>query len=541
MKNRATPDIPPIDDRPTDEGTPVRLTEMLRHRLARLALRRTALGREMRRFGAWVELDAARIAEEEQQAAILVELGSGGAVEALRIGPRKHEHDLDQFARLWNFLVSLGVRFVQLDARLEGNQVEDILTLLYAYRGQLARRGSGSIRTRIAAELAGPNGLHFACAETSLRRDTLTIAYSYCTLLFSGIIRWFEKRHRQFHDHRTLYHAAPRYSLTIGIVTSIPGFILAYVHSSIAVLAVTVAGAFTFIGILYFFMMAVGSVEYDYEEQAYRLSMAYGKLKTFTGHMQEDIERARVIQSRFLPDLERLPLPEETAWAAGYLPAGRVGGDYFDVHALAGGRRVVILFSDVSGHGMAAAFITAILKTSFQAWVDHPTTLEGLVRQLNSALSRLTPLSNYAAVFAALYDVRERTLEYANCGHNPEPWRIPGPCGEPITSLSEARNLLLGIKEEIDIQTARRALSPGDTVLFVSDGIVENEDVDGEVYGTERFEELMKAGRGRGLSLQALADSILEEAGRFSQGAPQSDDRTVLAFQIVSSPSSPSP
>ena len=83
--------------------------------------------------------------------------------------------------------------------------------------------------------------------------------------------------------------------------------------------------------------------------------------------------------------------------------------------------------------------------------------------------------------------------------------------------------------DTIDL-TSNVTLEPGDTVLFVSDGIVENPNVDGRLYGTERFESFLQAKRP--LPPEALVQAISDEARGYSRNTEQSDDRTVLALRI---------
>ncbi len=179
---------------------------------------------------------------------------------------------------------------------------------------------------------------------------------------------------------------------------------------------------------------------------------------------------------------------------------------------------------------MGAAFITAVMKTTFRAWLDNQDTLEELARQMNANLLRLVPLGSFAATFIAIYDTAAHTLTYVNCGHQPEPWHIPGRRDREIRSLSDARNLIMGIQEQTNVTMSSITLEPEDTVLFVSDGIVENPNADGQLYGTERFTSFLQAQRS--LPPTQLVDTISKETQDHSDGTDQSDDRTILALRI---------
>lgn len=507
--------------------THMRWADSLWIKFQALWLRRTDLWEQVRRFGSWFEFEMAPIAAERNGSEVIVELEAKGAVRSLRIGPERNDHEFDGYGHLWRFIWSLGIHSVCLDARLERNQIEDVVGLLYACRESL--QADSFPRHRLCTQLKSPQGVHVACTQTSLCEGTLKITYTYCTLQFSRIVHWFEAHNEKFHDHRTLFHAAPRYAAAFALIVTGPAMVLSVVLGHPVLSAIIGASTAVLFALIYMSFMIVGSVEYDNEEKAYRLGKAYGRLKEYTNRIRADIERARSVQETFLPAPDTMPFQDDIQWAASFTPADEVGGDYFDVARL-DDTKVAILFSDVSGHGMAAAFITAIMKTTFQAWLDAEDTLEELAQQMNVNLLRLVPLGSFAAVFIAVYDRSSRQLYYTNCGHQPEPWRIPARRDEAIHAFNDARNLIMGVEECPQITTSSVTLEPGDTVLFVSDGIVENPNVDGRLYGTEQFEFFLQSKRL--LPPDALVKAISDEARDHSQDIEQSDDQTILALRI---------
>ena len=518
-----------MDSHSRDQGdTALRWYHRLRVALNACMLRKTQLWENVAGLGSWLEYEAAPLATAEAHGEVTLELDGKGVLSVLFIGSLQHPK-LSPLPHLAQLLETLGIRRVQLDPRLERNQIEDVFALLHVYRTAIAHRAqSKSSPGRLVRHLTD-QGIHMSCAQISIQDHTLTITYSYCTLGFSRVVHWLEKRNQHFRDHRTLFHAAPRYALAF--TTAVLGPIMAYaaLTSQWPLLLILVAAFMMLMGVLYVFIMTVGSIEYDNEEKAYRLGKAYHQLKKYTTRVQSDIERARAVQLRFLPDLDSLANMESLEWAASFEPADEVAGDYYDVASL-DDRRVAIIFTDVCGHGMGAAFITAVIKTSFQAWVDNPGTLSNLISQLNDNLLRLIPAESFAAVFLAILDKQTRSLNYANCGHQPEPWLIRAHEHPEVTELSQARNLILGIEANIPVKTTTIQLQPRDTLLMVSDGIVENLDTRGKQYGTERFERLISAETGA--TAARLVETIAHEAEQFSRGAAQNDDRTVLACTI---------
>jgi len=498
-------------------------------KLGGLLIRRTCLWRDIRRFAGWLESDAAQFAEKARQGTIVVEPDGDHSGATARIGRTKHSDSLKDYQLLWDFLLSLDIKRIEFDCRLETNQVTDIMTLLYCYRHRLRSRQSGTIPAGIAGRLMSPEGLHTACTCVSITDQTLIISYTYCTLAFSRLMRWFEQKHKNFHDHRALFNAAPRYAALVWIIAIAPSIVYTKMYGDWFQFAISAFAAFLLAGLVYVFFMVAGSVEYDNEEKDYQLTRAYREVTTYADQIKADLNRAQVIQRKFLPDLTNGRLSERVNWAFHFDPVDEVGGDYYDVQHL-DDDRIAILFSDVSGHGMAAAFVTGILKTTFASWIDSKLELPEFVGLLNSTLCTLIPVGSFAAVFVGIYDCSTSELYYVNAGHHPQPWRMPAANGETISSITGGRTLLMGVDRDIEIKPSRLTLGAGDIVLFASDGIVENQNAEGEFYGTDRFGEFLQAQRGG--SVQNLVESIVEEWRTFSTNAKQTDDRTVLALQI---------
>ena len=504
------------------------LADRVRYRLGRWSIRLSSLWPEVKRFSHWIEREVLPRARDVGADRLRLEIRGDGEIQPLGYTLRDAVDPIRDHRALCRFLHRLGVRRVDLDLRIDGDQIEEVLTLVYALRRHIRRR-TRSRGTRSARSLFGHEGVQFACAQTRILDDELSVTYYYCVTCFSRVVRWFENRHGRFADHRALFQAAPRFGLIAGLVAIGPFLIYAFLGDWHLLLMVTVLAAALLFMLVYLFFMIVGSVEYDNEEKAHRLGQAYQRLKHYTDRIREDAKRARHVQQRLLPDRNNMPLGEYLAWGSSFVPEAEVGGDYFDASAV-DDHTVAVLFADVSGHGMAAALITTILKTRFQAWLDDHGSLEDLVRQLNSALCRLIPEDSYAAVFAAVYDAQTRRLRYLNCGHHPEPWRVGADPAKPIKSLSEARNLLLGVEPDLELVHAEEQLEPGDTIRFVSDGLIEARNVEGKRFETPRMERLLQTHRNG--DPQALVDRIVDEVRSFAAENEPQDDQTALAFRV---------
>jgi len=494
-----------------------------------LWIRWTNLWPQIHKLSLWLEVHALAFAREEGQEYAGMTLpvpGDGDAVE-YRI------QDMDETLRgnrfLVDFLRKLGIEELLLDVRLESNQISDMLVLLHAWRHRFKKKTSGGRLKGGMKHLFSGSGLQMSCALIRIENHSLQVTYSYCMTKLSRTVKWFERRHPRFKDHRAMFLAAPRYALIVAGVTLIPFVIYSLYGNWWLLLVVTVLGALLLFFLVYVMLMTIGSVEYDNEEKAYRLEVTYERLKRYSDGVREDLGRARAIQENLLPDCSKIPFREHLEWACSVVPQAEVGGDYFDIAHL-GEKRIGILFADVSGHGMSAALVTAIMKVAFEGWQDRGLPLKTFTEYLNRLLFRVTPAKSFAAAILGSYDADSRMLSYINCGHSPAPIMIPGDLKRDITSLDHSSAMILGVLEKHACIEKQLALESGDTVLFTTDGLIEAMDRENRMFGMERLLDFAASSRGN--APQDLVTGLIHRIREFMDGVPQNDDQMIMAFRV---------
>jgi serine phosphatase RsbU (regulator of sigma subunit) len=492
--------------------------------LAGLLIRANSLWKDIKTFSGWFENECRTNDSNEYQDDIRIEISCEG-VATLPGGSELTP--LQNWRRLWSFLSDFGIRHLELDSRLESNQVSDVLTLLFACRRDL-RHARPRSADSLASRLRDDGGVTFACALTRIHDDTLSVSYSYCMTRFSRLVAWFKNRQRHLQDHRTLFRAAPRYGAVLGLAP-LGVFTLYQVNGGFwALLVASLLAAAGVFATTYFFFMTVGSLVYDNEEKAFRLEKANAQLRLYADWIRGDLERARVVQQMLLPDLANMPMADRLEWGASFVPEEEVGGDYFDAAQLDDDRMAVI-FADVSGHGLSAALITAIIKTTFQSWTERGGTFEGFLCELNQRLFSLTPMQSFAAVAAGIFDASSMDFTYCNCGHNPEPYLIRAAEDRPL-ALDSARNIILGAMEEITPLTAKLQLKSEDLLFFATDGITEATNGHGEEFETKGLERFLSGHRE--LPVDEMVKRLIDDVEDHSQGTVENDDRAVLAFRV---------
>jgi serine phosphatase RsbU (regulator of sigma subunit) len=219
-----------------------------------------------------------------------------------------------------------------------------------------------------------------------------------------------------------------------------------------------------------------------------------------------EFEAARQVQQVLLPDaLDQCPgFTVECI----YRPAEQVGGDFFQqIGDAQGGLTIVV--GDVSGKGLPAAMMVSVLVGAIRAEAAHGAMPADLLSSLND---RVMGRSNGGFTTCLVAHITAQgQLTMANAGHLP-----PYLNGEEVAI---AGSLPLGLVTPVRYQVVTVALTPGDRLTFVSDGVVEAQSRSGELFGFERT---------RAISRQPAA-GVAEAARVFGQ----SDDITVVTVEFA--------
>jgi predicted permease len=241
--------------------------------------------------------------------------------------------------------------------------------------------------------------------------------------------------------------------------------------------------------------------------------------------LQRDLELAAEVQRRLLP--HEPPAGGAFALAAFSLPARTVGGDYYDFLDL-GGERTGIALADISGKGIAAALLMSVVQASLRVIAtEGEMPLSELASRMNGFIYRSTATNKYATFFYAQIDQRCRRLRYVNAGHNaPYLVRRSG-AGVEITELS-AGGTVLGLFPEAQYNDATVDLCSGDLLVAFTDGITEALDSEGQEFGEQRLQDLLRGASGK--TAEEISSILAGRVREWIGDAEQHDD---LTFVIV--------
>jgi sigma-B regulation protein RsbU (phosphoserine phosphatase) len=210
-----------------------------------------------------------------------------------------------------------------------------------------------------------------------------------------------------------------------------------------------------------------------------------------------------------------------------YQPAEGIGGDIYTVLPTQDGG-VALLIADVSGHGVTAALISAMVKTFFEAQVRLGGGPLAWAYALNRDLARSTLSEQFATAFLAHLAPATDRLTYVVAGHD-APMRIAQGAkgGRSRPELLPGKGFMLGIDEDLPFGEQTCPFELGDRIILFTDGLVEVEREDRTLLGHEGLLRLCSELPG---DAEKAADHIVDEVRRFNDPMGFVDDVTLVVL-----------
>ncbi len=217
-----------------------------------------------------------------------------------------------------------------------------------------------------------------------------------------------------------------------------------------------------------------------------------------------DVKQAQEVQQMILPEAQTT-LPGLVVESE-YRPAREVGGDFFQVIPNHDDDSLLIVAGDVTGKGLQAGMLVALLVGAIRTAASVNSDPSFLLNQLNE---RLLGRDDAQATCLALRIDADGSAVVANAGH-----MTPYLNGEPMNVEGA---LPLGMLLGAEFSVKRFKLKEKDTLVVLSDGVVEAMDADGQLFGFERLHQL--------LGKAATASEVASAAQSFGQ----EDDISVIS------------
>jgi sigma-B regulation protein RsbU (phosphoserine phosphatase) len=248
----------------------------------------------------------------------------------------------------------------------------------------------------------------------------------------------------------------------------------------------------------------------------------YQAVKRQEQQLERDIAMAREVQLRLLPVSP--PKHEHADLAVNFLPARAIGGDLYDFLEYGPGQTAIVL-GDVSGKAAPAALFAALVSGIMRSAAQQQLAPAAMLAALNDALQERRLDSQYVTMLFALWNDENQTLQVANSGAV-QP--IFCRAGQSVTVRAEG--FPLGMFPNATYEEFNVATQPGDAIVFVSDGILDAENEQGDMYGEDRLSGLLCGHRDR--PAEQIAAAIMADVTRFQGGQDRFDDETIIVLRV---------
>lgn len=232
---------------------------------------------------------------------------------------------------------------------------------------------------------------------------------------------------------------------------------------------------------------------------------------------------ARLVQEAMLPkiptDLRGLDV------AARSDPADATGGDFYDLVRFDDGRTGLVI-GDASGHGFAAALVTAAARSYMRALLRTQADIGVVMRMANSLLIDDVSDNRFVTLLVTLFDPATRRLSYAGAGHAAYVCDASG----NLRVVLDDTGPPLGWFADALYPVTEMTLDPGDFLLLLTDGIEEAFDPAGRQFGRQRVIDVLR--RTHDQPVARIVEAIHRTVRDFHGAASPHDDATVLVARI---------
>ncbi len=278
------------------------------------------------------------------------------------------------------------------------------------------------------------------------------------------------------------------------------------------------------------------TIRLDEPSELAQLASAFNKMKTdIKTHlielakissekekMESELAIAKNIQDSAMP--KDFPKTDYFELIASMTPAKEVGGDFYDFFPIDENHAGLVM-ADVCGKGITAALYMMSAKTAIKNMLQAGYPLaQALYKANNSLYSNNGPLM-FVTAFVGILDFRTGEIEYVNAGHCPPLHKT----GDKYEYVDVIRNKVLGIKPNYEYQVGKINLKANERLFLYTDGVTEAKTEDNQFFGADRLLNILNQKK---LSLPETLNYVHKNIQKFVNGAPQSDDITMLIVEF---------
>lgn len=242
------------------------------------------------------------------------------------------------------------------------------------------------------------------------------------------------------------------------------------------------------------------------------------------GRIERELQLAREMQQALMP--EQMPEIEGYELAAAWRAAREMAGDFYDMFRL-GADRFGVVIADVSDKGAAAALFMAVSRSFIRSYAHAGFSSVETLRQTNDLILDDARSGMFVTAYHSVF-YADGHCSNVNAGHNPP---LLYRRSEHHVSFMPRGGRAIGWFEDNPVKETTLDMTPGDLMIYYTDGLTEAENAAGEYYGEERLMAavLMAAHQ----PVEYVRDYIIHDVETFCDGIPFFDDLTLVVVRYT--------
>lgn len=273
-------------------------------------------------------------------------------------------------------------------------------------------------------------------------------------------------------------------------------------------------------------------LKHSFEYMQTSLKQYIGKLTETTAlkeRIESELKIAREIQMSMIPKIfPPFPNRKDLDIAAYLKPAKEVGGDLYDFFIES--EKLYFAVGDVSGKGIPASLFMAVSRSIFRSISSLLKDPASIIGTMNNEMCDGNKANMFVTLFVGILDLKTGMVQYCNAGHNP-PVLLKADGEAILMDISGATGIPVGIFPEHPYSNGHFRISSGDRLVLYTDGVTEAENKDCMQYGENRLIDTLRRNADSCPYVKDMLEAIIGDVGMHVDGAPQSDDITVMIIQ----------
>jgi sigma-B regulation protein RsbU (phosphoserine phosphatase) len=245
--------------------------------------------------------------------------------------------------------------------------------------------------------------------------------------------------------------------------------------------------------------------------------------------LQQSLDIAMEVQQNLLPNKD--PEIEGLDIAGTSIYCEETGGDYYDYLLTAenGQKKICVVVGDVADHGIPSALLMTTARAFLRQRTSRSGELDQVVADVNLQLTRdVEDSGRFMTLFICEVDRDNQVIQWVNAGHDPA-MIFDRESGEFEELTGNA--LPLGVSEMTTYQKFDKKIKPDQIIMMGTDGIWEAQSPQGEMFGKERFKDIIRNNAGR--PAKEIIQAVIKEVDRFCHPLEKADDVTLVVTKIT--------